>query len=46
MEATNGTGRVSLERPSDIRFTRDGRMFISDDKGGAVYWVAPTTWRM
>jgi glucose/arabinose dehydrogenase len=46
LEATNGTGRVSLERPSDIRFTRDGRMLISDDKGGAVYWVAPTTWRM
>jgi glucose/arabinose dehydrogenase len=46
LEATNGSARVSLERPSDVRFSADGRMFISDDKGGAVYWMAPVDWRM
>jgi glucose/arabinose dehydrogenase len=46
LEATNGSARVSLERPSDVRFSADGRMFLSDDKGGAVYWLAPVGWRM
>jgi glucose/arabinose dehydrogenase len=31
-----------LERPSDIAFARDGRMFFSDDTGGHVFWMAPT----
>ena len=30
-----------LKRPSDIVFSPDGRMFIADDEGGFVYWVAP-----
>jgi glucose/arabinose dehydrogenase len=34
-----------LERPSDVAFAPDGRMFFSDDHGGAVYWVAPLTLR-
>jgi len=32
-----------LERPSDIAFSPDGRMFFSDDTGGHVFWMAPTT---
>lgn len=32
-----------LERPSDVAFGPDGRMFFADDQGGGVYWVAPTT---
>jgi glucose/arabinose dehydrogenase len=46
IEATNGSAQVSLRRPSDVVFSNDGRMFLSDDKGGAVYWVAPTDRRM
>jgi glucose/arabinose dehydrogenase len=34
-----------LERPSDVTFAPDGRLFFSDDHGGGVYWVAPTTLR-
>jgi glucose/arabinose dehydrogenase len=34
-----------LERPSDVAFASDGRLFFSDDHGGGVYWVAPTTLR-
>ncbi|MEO6603534.1 MAG: hypothetical protein ABIQ16_26860 [Polyangiaceae bacterium] len=30
-----------LERPADVAFAPDGRMFFADDQGGAVYWVAP-----
>jgi glucose/arabinose dehydrogenase len=32
-----------LDRPSDIAFSKDGRMFIADDASGHVYWMAPTT---
>jgi glucose/arabinose dehydrogenase len=32
-----------LDRPSDVVFGPDGRMFFSDDEGGAVFWVAPLT---
>ncbi|HVR60474.1 MAG TPA: hypothetical protein VMU50_01170 [Polyangia bacterium] len=32
-----------LKRPSDIVFSPDGRMFIADDEGGLIYWVAPTS---
>jgi glucose/arabinose dehydrogenase len=38
--SANGT---VLERPSDIAFSPDGRMFFSDDQGGHVFWMAPTT---
>lgn len=30
-----------LERPADIAFAPDGRLFFADDQGGAVYWMAP-----
>lgn len=30
-----------LERPSDVLFAPDGRLFFADDQGGAVYWMAP-----
>jgi glucose/arabinose dehydrogenase len=38
-----GPGGSMLDRPSDVAFAPDGRMFFSDDQGGAIYWVAPTT---
>jgi glucose/arabinose dehydrogenase len=28
-------------RLTDLVFARDGRMFFSDDQGGAVYWLSP-----
>lgn len=28
-------------RLTDLAFAPDGRLFFSDDQGGAVYWVAP-----
>jgi glucose/arabinose dehydrogenase len=34
-------GGSPLDRPSDVAFAADGRMFFSDDQGGNVYWVAP-----
>jgi|LNFM01.1.fsa_nt_gb glucose/arabinose dehydrogenase len=46
IEATNGSAQQSLLRPSDVLFSRDGRLFLSDDKGRGIYWVAPTDWRM
>ncbi len=48
LEATNGNapGQISLSRPSDVVFSNDGRLFIGDDHGHAVYWMAPTTFRM
>ncbi len=36
-----GPGDSPLDRPSDVAFSPDGRLFFSDDQGGAVYWVAP-----
>jgi glucose/arabinose dehydrogenase len=38
-----GPGGSPLDRPSDVAFAPDGRMFFSDDLGNAIYWVAPTT---
>jgi glucose/arabinose dehydrogenase len=32
-----------LDRPADVAFAPDGRMFFADDQGGGVYWVAPTS---
>jgi glucose/arabinose dehydrogenase len=40
-----GPEGTSLERPSDVAFGPDGRMFFADDNGGHVYWVAPTSLR-
>jgi glucose/arabinose dehydrogenase len=36
-----GPGGSVLDRPSDIAFAPDGRMFIADDQSGHVYWMAP-----
>jgi glucose/arabinose dehydrogenase len=36
-----GPGGSELDRPSDVTFAPDGRLFFSDDLGGGVYWVAP-----
>jgi glucose/arabinose dehydrogenase len=41
-----GPGGSPLDRPSDIAFAPDGRLFFSDDLGNAIYWVAPTSLRM
>ena len=38
-----GPGGSVLDRPSDIAFSPDGRMFIADDESGNIYWMAPTT---
>jgi glucose/arabinose dehydrogenase len=38
-----GPQGTPLERPADILFTEDGRLFFADDQGGAVYWMAPLT---
>lgn len=38
-----GVGGSVLDRPSDIAFSNDGRMFISDDTSGNIFWMAPTT---
>jgi glucose/arabinose dehydrogenase len=32
-----------LERPSDVKFAPDGRLFFADDHSGRIFWVAPTT---
>lgn len=39
--APNLEGRVS-----ELIFAPDGRMFITDDQDGAIYWIAPRTLRM
>jgi glucose/arabinose dehydrogenase len=38
-----GPGGSVLERPSDVTFAPDGRMFFADDQGGGVYWIAPAS---
>jgi glucose/arabinose dehydrogenase len=38
-----GPGGSDLERPSDVTFAPDGRLFFADDQGGGVYWIAPST---
>jgi glucose/arabinose dehydrogenase len=38
-----GPSGSALERPADIAFSSDGRMFIADDQSGRVYWMAPLT---
>jgi glucose/arabinose dehydrogenase len=32
-----------LDRPSDVAFAPDGRLFFADDHGGGVYWIAPAS---
>jgi len=41
-----GPGGSQLERPADVTFAPDGRLFFVDDNGGGVYWMAPTELRM
>lgn len=36
-----GPQGTPLERPADVLFAPDGRMFFADDQGGAIYWMAP-----
>jgi glucose/arabinose dehydrogenase len=36
---------VATQRPADVAFASDGRLFFSVDQGNAVYWLAPTTLR-
>jgi glucose/arabinose dehydrogenase len=36
-----GLGGTVLDRPSDVVFGPDGRMFFADDQAGHVYWIAP-----
>jgi glucose/arabinose dehydrogenase len=38
-----GPGGSALERPSDVTFAPDGRLFFADDQGGGVYWIAPAS---
>jgi glucose/arabinose dehydrogenase len=38
-----GPGGTILDRPTDIAFAPDGRMFIADDASGNIYWMAPTS---
>lgn len=41
LATTNGSATPSLQRPTDVVFSDDGRMFVTDDYGGGVYMVAP-----
>jgi glucose/arabinose dehydrogenase len=36
-----GPNGSPLERPADVAFADDGRLFVADDHAGAIYWVAP-----
>jgi glucose/arabinose dehydrogenase len=37
-----GFGRgQTISRVADVRFAPDGRLFFTDDQGGAIYWIAP-----
>lgn len=36
-----GPGGGPLERATDVAFAHDGRLFVADDQGGAIYWIAP-----
>ena len=38
-----GPGGSPLERPADVAFSPDGRLFMADDIAGAVYWIAPSS---
>jgi glucose/arabinose dehydrogenase len=39
-----GFGTTSgLQRPSDVAFAPDGRLFVADDQGGGIYWIAEGT---
>ena len=40
-----GRGAPIQGRVTDLVFAPDGRMFLSDDQDGGIYWVAPVTLR-
>jgi glucose/arabinose dehydrogenase len=41
-----GFGRFgAIARVADVLFAPDGRLFFTDDQGGAIYWIAPRTLR-
>jgi glucose/arabinose dehydrogenase len=46
MDFALGFGRgQTISRVADVRFAPDGRLFFSDDQGGAIYWIAPRSLR-
>jgi glucose/arabinose dehydrogenase len=36
-----GPDGTALERPADVAFAPDGRLFFADDEAGVVYFIAP-----
>jgi glucose/arabinose dehydrogenase len=34
-------GGPIVGRPTDLMFAPDGRLFVTDDAGGVVFWIAP-----
>lgn len=39
-----GVGHLgAINRVADVMFAPDGRLFFTDDQGGAIYWIAPRT---
>jgi glucose/arabinose dehydrogenase len=39
-----GTGGARVSgRPADVLFAPDGRLFIADDEGATIYWMAPVS---
>ena len=44
VDFATGFGRNgAIARVADVVFAPDGRLFFSDDQGGAIYWIAPRT---
>jgi len=44
VDFATGFGRQgAISRVADVVFAPDGRLFFSDDQGGAIYWIAPKT---
>jgi glucose/arabinose dehydrogenase len=44
IDFATGFGREgAIARVTDVVFAADGRLFFSDDQGGAIYWIAPKT---
>jgi glucose/arabinose dehydrogenase len=41
--ATGFGRRAPISRVADVQFAPDGRLFFTDDQGGAIYWIAPRT---
>jgi glucose/arabinose dehydrogenase len=39
--ATGFGHEAAISRVADVVFAPDGRLFFSDDQGGAIYWIAP-----